>query len=120
MRPALLLVLAACVDPGGSGGRDVSSTDCPPEDEVDFHLDADRDGWGDESTAVASCTTAGDITQGGDCDDADPDVHPDATETCGDLDDDDCDGTREVVIGAPAESTGGPYGGAIYVQEGRW
>ena len=40
--------------------------------------DADGDGWGADS----------------DCDDADPDVHPDAEETCNGVDDD-CDATTD-------------------------
>jgi hypothetical protein len=54
--------------------------------------DADGDGYG-RGAAIPRC----DLVEGwslldGDCDDAADDVHPDATETCGDGVDDDCDG----------------------------
>lgn len=32
----------------------------------------------------------------------------------------DGDGYKEVIVGAPAESTGGAYGGAVYIQRGVW
>jgi hypothetical protein len=59
-------------------------------------VDADGDGWGDaDTTPVASCSApAGAVDQGGDCDDADRSVHPDATEACNGVDDD-CDGTTD-------------------------
>lgn len=57
----------------------------------------DGDGHGDPS-GERFCVEEGTpeagnyTTQGGDCDDADPEVHPDATEVCGDALDNDCDG----------------------------
>ena len=58
-----------------------------------FYLDFDQDGYGDPDSAVDACTPPGDayITQGGDCDDQDPDTYPDAEEVC-DQSDNDCDG----------------------------
>lgn len=53
----------------GSGG----SAGCA----VPRYTDADGDGYGDAATA-AHCTALGPVV-GGDCDDADPDVHPEQT-----------------------------------------
>ncbi|MEQ1502143.1 MAG: putative metal-binding motif-containing protein [Myxococcota bacterium] len=60
---------------------------------VDWFVDADADGFGDDATAVsADCSPgAGYVTLGGDCDDTDAAVHPGATEAC-DGRDEDCDG----------------------------
>ncbi len=76
--------------------------DCSGEiddDAVDgrtYYTDEDGDGYGDEATAITTCETlTGDyIREGGDCDDSDADVSPDATEACDDTDgvDNDCDG----------------------------
>jgi len=56
------------------------------------YVDADADTYGDPGTALATCFPPDDlIAVGGDCDDADPEVHPDATEVC-DRIDNDCDG----------------------------
>ncbi len=57
-----------------------------------WYRDADGDGWGGEPLAPSSCEQpSGTEAQGGDCDDGDPAVHPDATEDCNGIDDD-CDG----------------------------
>ncbi|NIR39146.1 MAG: hypothetical protein GWN79_17000, partial [Actinobacteria bacterium] len=57
-----------------------------------FFTDADEDGFGDDASPVDACgPMAGLADVGGDCDDSDPDVNPDATEICNGVDDD-CDG----------------------------
>jgi hypothetical protein len=55
------------------------------------YVDLDGDGFGDDATTVTRCTTPiGHVDVGGDCDDRDDAVHPDAAEICNDADDD-CD-----------------------------
>lgn len=57
-----------------------------------YYPDADQDGFGDGSKLVTTCTApAGYLPSAGDCNDADPDVHPGATELCDGLDGD-CNG----------------------------
>ncbi|HMV69595.1 MAG TPA: hypothetical protein PKA64_22325, partial [Myxococcota bacterium] len=58
--------------------------------------DADGDGFGDRDAApTLACGAPGSaVLVGGDCDDADPDVHPDAVEVCNDVDDDCVDGNE--------------------------
>ncbi|MEZ4319135.1 MAG: putative metal-binding motif-containing protein [Myxococcota bacterium] len=57
-----------------------------------IYRDADEDGFGDEASALHTCTpAAGWIAVGGDCDDERPMVNPAANERCNGIDDD-CDG----------------------------
>jgi len=57
-----------------------------------WFADADGDGFGDSARSETTCTPeAGWVTDGSDCDDTAPGVHPDAAEVCNGLDDD-CDG----------------------------
>ncbi|HMV70484.1 MAG TPA: MopE-related protein, partial [Myxococcota bacterium] len=60
------------------------------------HVDADGDGYGVAATqlsAAIGCDAPGDATSdGGDCDDANATIHPDAEEAPGDRVDQDCDG----------------------------
>ena len=60
---------------------------------IDWFLDYDGDGFGDDAFAENDCEqpTTLYVTQGGDCDDLDPAVHPAATELC-DGSDQHCDG----------------------------
>ena len=54
--------------------------------------DGDGDGFGASDTAAEVCALAeGQVDNGDDCDDDDPDVHPEAQELCNEQDDD-CDG----------------------------
>lgn len=64
--------------------------DAEPVDAV--YVDLDGDGFGGVETATFTCTPeAGTIAIGGDCDDADSAIHPDASESCDGIDND-CDG----------------------------
>lgn len=65
-------------------------------DATDYWSDGDRDGFG-AGDPTPSCETPPDTsTQGGDCNDADPAIHPDADEICDEADvDEDCDGTSD-------------------------
>ena len=58
-----------------------------------YYADADADGYGDINTMVQTCIVPpGYVQIGGDCDDINPMVHPNAAEYCNSLDDD-CDGS---------------------------
>ena len=60
-------------------------------DAVEYFADMDGDGWGDDETALIACAApSGHIEVGGDCDDADSAVRPDAEEVCDGIDND-CD-----------------------------
>ncbi len=61
-------------------------------DASDWYADADGDAFGDDDDATRSCEApAGAVAEGGDCDDRDDAVNPDASEVCNEVDDD-CDG----------------------------
>jgi len=66
---------------------------CGEDDPVYLHPDKDGDGWGEGVVLEMVCPgdEAGHVDQGGDCDDDDASVHPDAIEVCNG-EDDDCDG----------------------------
>ena len=83
-----LFLLAAC---GGEGDR------CADEDQVEVFLDADGDGFGAESQGLACHPGAGEVLQGGDCDDVDVDVRPSKSELCNGIDDD-CDGAIDQIF----------------------
>ena len=55
-----------------------------------FHLDADGDGVGGDESLSACTAPTGYVSETGDCDDDDPEVHPSASELCNGIDDD-CD-----------------------------
>ncbi len=60
-----------------------------------YYVDADGDGFGDEATGVESCSQPQNtITIGGDCDDANDQIYPGATEICDGIDND-CDGVDD-------------------------
>ncbi|MBX7052489.1 MAG: putative metal-binding motif-containing protein, partial [Flavobacteriales bacterium] len=80
-----------------------------------FYADVDGDGYGDPSSFVVDCTLpSGYVTDDTDCDDADENVNPGATEVCGNGTDDDCDGdTDEVGMNTYfADADGDGYGDA--------
>jgi hypothetical protein len=58
-----------------------------------WYPDADGDGYGDMDSGEIACSQpTGWLSDGGDCDDFDAQINPDAAETC-DGTDEDCDGT---------------------------
>jgi len=62
-------------------------------DTSEWYADADADGFGDADQTIAACDPPeGFAAEAGDCDDADPEVHPAAEEICDGIDND-CDGT---------------------------
>ncbi len=99
----------ATVNPDRRERCDDIDNDCDGEvddDPIDartWYTDADDDGYGDDSTAVVTCSseTEGDVRIGGDCDDADADVSPGETENCPteeDGVDNDCDGSVDECV----------------------
>jgi len=74
-------------------------------DAVVWYGDGDGDGYGDASDSTVACNSPpGTVTDGTDCDDAEPAANPGATEICDDVDND-CDalvdGQDGSVVGAP-------------------
>ena len=62
-------------------------------DAPSWYTDLDGDGFGDDATEVVTCDQPSEaVSEGGDCNDLDAGVHPDATELVGNEVDDDCDG----------------------------
>lgn len=58
-----------------------------------WYADADGDGYGDDAAITQACEAPdAAVAVGGDCDDADPEVYPDAAEVC-DERDNNCDGS---------------------------
>ena len=68
----------------------VDDEDDDVESDAVWYLDYDRDGFGSETVSTTCEMPEGYAETADDCDDADPAVHPDATEVCNELDDD-CD-----------------------------
>ncbi|GDX82231.1 hypothetical protein LBMAG42_40420 [Deltaproteobacteria bacterium] len=64
-------------------------------DAMEFYADSDLDGYGDVSVAMSACELpAGFVADNTDCDDAEPAIHPGATEDdCADPVDYNCDGS---------------------------
>lgn len=62
-----------------------------------YFYDSDGDGYGVSDNNITLCTDGGDIVGysmiGGDCNDGDSNIHPGATEICGDGIDNDCSGS---------------------------
>lgn len=80
----------ASTAPGGAALHHRSS-----RESQEGYLDDDGDGYGAESSAISTCDVlSGYIRDGGDCDDADPTIHPGTEEFCDDVDSD-CDGVTD-------------------------
>ena len=90
----------------------------PPCGTLDtFFRDLDRDGYGNPSSTVQACTQPPGFTRsGGDCNDSDDRVNPDAFEQLNGIDDD-CDGQVDEGLAPPQNqltvSRGGSGGGVV-------
>jgi hypothetical protein len=90
---------AVTTNPAADEYCDGIDTDCDdvedndPLDGDSYYPDVDGDGFGDDSAEMLSCTEVdGYVTQGGDCDDLDTEIHDGLEEICDDGIDQDCDG----------------------------
>jgi len=112
------------VNPGATEACNEVDDDCdglvddddPTVDAPLWYVDDDGDGYGDPTSAVLSCEQPPDTQPDGeDCDDTDPEVHPEATEVCNEIDDD-CDGLVDdddpdtVLLDWYADTDGDGYG----------
>jgi hypothetical protein len=102
------------INPEGTETCDGVDQDCNglvDEDATDartWYTDGDGDGFGDADRPVLSCDEPSGATEvGGDCEDTDPTVNPDAEEICEDGLDNDCDGSAGDcrLLGSLAETT---------------
>jgi hypothetical protein len=84
------------IDNDCDGWVDDDDSDLEGGDTLWFE-DADEDGYGNPDSSTRSCfAPTGYVTDDNDCDDTNPDIHPNATEVC-DADDvdEDCDGLSD-------------------------
>lgn len=82
----------AAIHPGAAERCDGTDEDCDGlVDEGPWYTDTDGDGYGDPDLPVPTCDEST-VLDGEDCDDANPDIHPGATEVCGNGVVEDCGG----------------------------
>ncbi len=91
---------SAAAFPGGVEQCDGVDNDCDgirDDDASDirtWHADDDGDGYGNSNSANTGCEAPpGSVEAGGDCNDADAGIHPDAEDNCDGIDND-CDGAE--------------------------
>jgi hypothetical protein len=97
-----LLALVGCGDGDGGGNGfnvvdddDAGAGDCGEGVPQFWYDDADGDGFGDPETGTEGCDgLPGQLALAGDCDDSDPDIHPNSTQRTDGVDSD-CDGRRD-------------------------
>ena len=94
--------------PASYVANDLDCDDADPRRPAILYTDADGDGFGGNLVGIGC---VGDSTVAGDCDDADPAVHPGAPETGGDGIDQDCDGVDGSGSGAGTDPI--PPGGIL-------
>ncbi len=75
------------------GFLDCDDGDAQVRGPTDWHVDADKDGYGADGALAACAPPAGFVSKGGDCNDADTQISPAATESPWDGIDQDCDGS---------------------------
>lgn len=98
---------------GYPGGEDCDDDDTSITGRYSYYPDADGDGFGDGAAPTLDCTLPdGHVNNGTDCDDSDPEVHPDALELCGDGVDNNCDRQACLRTGAWAMPDGAQLIGA--------
>ena len=104
--------------PGAAETCNGADDDCDTEIDEDvgdtFYADSDGDGFGDPDRALVACSLPPEAADNAlDCDDTDAAVHPEATETCNEQDDD-CDGTVDEGVTATfyADTDGDGWGDA--------
>ena len=75
-----------------AAGEVCENGSCVPA--VTYYLDADADGYGDDTNSIIAGSTApnGYVAIAGDCDDTNETTNPGATDVCGDGIDNNCDG----------------------------
>jgi Putative metal-binding motif/FG-GAP repeat len=94
-----------CDDYGGDEDCDNLSNDddTDPEGQGTWYADGDGDGFGDVDVWVLACDQpSGFVGIADDCDDAEAAINPNNAEICGDVIDNDCDGTTDEDDGSTA------------------
>jgi hypothetical protein len=94
--------------------------DCNGFDDVDCFTDSDGDGWGDAPLVAhdGDCTDVGEAIDGGDCDDANTSIHPEATDVPDDSIDQDCDGFDTVQCLTDGDGDGFGSAAILYSPDG--
>ena len=71
------------------------------QDATTYYTDLDEDGYGATTTSIPACSLPeGYVDVSGDCNDAEPSIHPEAIEICNQIDDD-CDGFPDDIPDKP-------------------
>jgi hypothetical protein len=113
----------ASVNPGADDVCDLIDNNCNGivDENVVQYGDLDQDGFGDDNNIIFGCEPVpGFIAIGGDCDDLDPNVNPNAAEVCGDGIDSDCNGTENqllLYVDADGDSFGDSFQNTFFACE---
>ena len=104
------------INPGAADFCNEVDDDCDgdvdEETDTPWYPDGDGDGYGSGTGVITACSQPqGYAGQAGDCNNANPDIYPGATEVC-DGQDQDCDGTIDdgVTVASYTDSDGDGYG----------